>query len=432
VTGRGDFLEARDGRQRELDLCLGQAGPEAASILFLSTNVPGPDKQRPGISRLLREALAQAREALGLRFLGTGRDLLGPFHIGYSRVPPMAAKRAAMAMEAALPAGRLLDLDVYRPDGSQVGRAGLALPPRPCLVCPEPARECILLRRHSRRELLARVDALLEPWAPRPQRVDPEALAANLALGALGELDLTPKPGLVDRRDSGSHSDLSHPAMRASIDLLPLYFAELLDCHRQRRPLAAFVAAGLAAEGRMLRSIQSNAHRGFIFLSGVLLMAVCRCGGRIDGLRAAVAEVARGFFAQAGPADTHGAGIRDRHGLGGVRGEAERGLPAVFEHGWPKYREALEAGWDPDHAGFQLMAVLMQQVEDTTAVRRCGLEGLSRLRQDGACLQRLLEQGRDPEPWLAALNQDYRKSGLTMGGVADCMALVFALQATAQ
>jgi triphosphoribosyl-dephospho-CoA synthase len=114
--------------------------------------------------------------------------------------------------------------------------------------------------------------------------------------------------------------------------------------------------------------------------------------------------------------------------VGGLRAEAEQGLPAVFEHGWPKYREATEAGWDPERARFYLMAVLMQQVEDTTAIRRCGLEGLSRLRQDGANLQRLLEQQQAPEPMLAALNREYCRSGLTMGGVADCMALTFALQ----
>ena len=118
-------------------------------------------------------------------------------------------------------------------------------------------------------------------------------------------------------------------------------------------------------------------------------------------------------------------------GWAASRAEAEQGLPAVFEHGWPKYREALEAGWNPNHAGFYLMAVLMQRVEDTTAIHRCGLEGLSRLRQDGAHLQRLLEQQQAPEPMLAALNQEYRRSGLTMGGVADCMALTFALEETA-
>jgi triphosphoribosyl-dephospho-CoA synthase len=117
--------------------------------------------------------------------------------------------------------------------------------------------------------------------------------------------------------------------------------------------------------------------------------------------------------------------------LGGIQAEAEQGLPAVFEHGWPRYREALEAGWGREQASFYLMSVLMQRVEDTTAIRRCGLEGLSRLRRDGARLQRLLERQQAPEQMLTDLNQEYRRSGLTMGGVADCMALTFALQESA-
>lgn len=120
--------------------------------------------------------------------------------------------------------------------------------------------------------------------------------------------------------------------------------------------------------------------------------------------------------------------MREHQGLGGVRAEAMAGLPAVFEHGWPRYREALDAGRSREQAGFLLMATLMQRVEDTTAVRRCGLDGLARLRRDGAALQRLLERGAAPEPWLTGLNEDYRRAGLTMGGVADCLALTFALE----
>jgi triphosphoribosyl-dephospho-CoA synthase len=160
-------------------------------------------------------------------------------------------------------------------------------------------------------------------------------------------------------------------------------------------------------------------------------MAACACGGRADLLRQKISEIANRFFAQFASPDSHGARIRNRNGLGGVRAEAEQGLPSVFEHGWPRYREALEAGWNPDHAGFYLMAVLMQCVEDTTAIHRCGLEGVSRLRRDGARLQKLLEQQQEPGPMLAALNQEYRSLGLTMGGVADCMALTFALHETA-
>jgi len=428
MTGTEDFLEARDARQRELDRTLALSGPGTSSILFLSVNIPGPDKHRPGTALLLQEALDRLRTAVGLELLATGRDLLGPYHLGSTPVAPLAAKQAAMALEAGSPWGRLLDVDVYRPDGTQVDRAGLLNPPRSCLVCAEPARECILLGRHSSRQLLERVDALLAPWALHPRQLATDALAANLCQGARRELDLTPKPGLVDRQDSGSHPDLSHAGMATSIGLLPRYFDDLLRCHRQGLPLAMFVQAGIQAEQRMTRAIQANGHKGFIFLSGILLMAAWGCEGRVDRLRGTISSLARDIFGSAGPVVSHGADLQRRLGVGGVRAEAEAGLPAVFEHGWPRYREALAAGWGADRAAFYLMAVLMQQVEDTTAISRCGLEGLSRLRRDGASLQRLLERQQPPEPWLAELNEDYRKIGLTMGGVADCLALTFALE----
>ncbi len=426
------LLAARDERQRELDRILGQAKAEhAASLLMISANVPGSEKFRPGLSRLLRGAVDSLHDTIGLKVLFAGRDLLGPFHIGSSKRLPVDAKRAAVLLEAENPSARLLDVDVYRPDGFQVDRAGLQLPARCCLLCDEPARECILLQRHSNTELLDRVDMLLQPFIGLPRHISPELLAANLRMGVLRELDLTPKPGLVDRQDSGSHADLSYPAMRASAELLPLYFDEILSCHQRQRPLQDFVQAGVDAEKRMIREIQSNAHKGFIFLSGLVLMAVCACDGQTELLRRKISEIAVAFFADFGSPVSHGASIRSCYGLGGILAEAEDGLPSVFEHGWPKYREALEAGWDAEYASFYLMALLMQRVEDTTAIRRCGLEGLARLRRDGARLQGLLERQQAPEPMLAALNQEYRKSGLTMGGVADCMALTFALQESA-
>ena len=420
---KDDLLEARDGRQVSLRLALGRRAP---ALLTVGANLPGADKQRPGAAPLLRDALDALRAAIGLDLLESRRDRLGVFHLAASGVTPAAAKAAALEIEARGPSGRLLDLDVYGPDGAQLDRAALGLPPRPCLVCGAPARECIRLARHPQGALDRRVDDLLRPWRPEPGPASIEALAASLARGALRELELSPKPGLVDRRDCGSHPDLSHASMRVSVDLLPRYFGDILDCHREGRDLAAFVAAGVEAEARMTRAIHSNAHKGYIFLAGLVLMAACRGGGRATP--AAVAGVAREIFEGASATDSHGARVRARHGLGGVRAEALAGLPAVFEHGWPRYREVLDT-WAPDRAAFYLMAVLMQRVEDTTAVSRCGLEGLARLRADGAALQRLLERGQDPEPWLAARNEDYRRMGLTMGGVADCMALTFALEA---
>jgi phosphoribosyl-dephospho-CoA transferase len=113
MTRSSDFLAARDGRQQEIDRILGQAKPDdAASFLVISANVPGCDKHRPGISRLLRGALDSLQQAIGLKVLFTRSDLLGPFHVAFSNLPPIDAKRAALLIEAESPSARLLDVDV--------------------------------------------------------------------------------------------------------------------------------------------------------------------------------------------------------------------------------------------------------------------------------------------------------------------------------
>jgi hypothetical protein len=73
------------------------------------------------------------------------------------------------------------------------------------------------------------------------------------------------------------------------------------------------------------------------------------------------------------------------------------------------------------------MAALMCRLEDTTTLHRGGRAGLERIRSDGARLSELLARGEDPVVHLARWNDEYRAIGLTMGGVADCLALAIAL-----
>lgn len=420
------ILEARDGRGRELLRALDGAG---GCVVMGGANVPGPAKFRPGLQALLERGWRELAPAAGLRPVLWGADALGPWFLALSDRSPREVKAAAAAVEEAFPAGRLLDLDVYGPGGAQVGRADLALPPRPCLLCADAPAACARLGRHAPEELLARVDALLAGAMPLPLAAPAHRLAETLSRGALLELELTPKPGLVDRRDAGSHPDLTFDAMRRSALILPAYHDALLE--RCGEGLAACAAEGLEAEARMFAEAGSNAHKGYIFLSGLLLLAAVKCRGRLADLPGAVAELAAEFFGAAAEGDTHGARARAELGLGGIRAEALAGLPAVFERGWPAYREALARGWDAERAAFRALAALMTSVEDTTSVRRGGLEGLARVRRDGEALAALLDGGGDPGPFLAGLNRDYVAANLTMGGVADCLALTLALHLAA-
>ncbi len=398
-------------------------------MVFASTNIPGRDKSPPGVAGLLWQAGDAIARSLPSDLLDRGQDLLGPFAIFSVGLPPDAVKRTTIDIETSLPAGRLLDLDVYGPPGRQVDRAAIGAPARPCLVCDCPAVECIRLSRHPAEDLSAAVARLLL-----------RGLASALVDGARAELELTPKPGLVDRLDNGSHPDLSFDAMSRSIDLLPAYFDDLIATALPL-DLDACVAAGVRAERRMVDAIGSNAHKGYIFLAGLTLLAAATAADPRN-LRAGVAALAQRILGprtdslttMAGPI-SHGERARTHHGLGGISREALDGLPSVFDHGLPALASSAPLSRWPGAfasdrtAAHDLMAVLMQEVEDTTAVHRCGPSGLVRLRADGLHLQRLIDARQDYVPWLLTLNDDYRLLNLTMGGVADCMALCFALHA---
>ena len=409
---RRALLDARERRQADI----ARARRAGRTVISLSVNMPGADKCRPGVRSLARLAgEALARDA-GAEVVVERADALGPWAIAVSALSPRAAKDVSVAIEAALPAGRLVDLDVHDAAGRQVDRASIGLAPRPCLICDRPAVECMRLERHPVGAAREAADRLLL-----------RVLASLLLHGARTELDLTPKPGLVDRLDNGSHPDLSFDAMSRSIDLLALYLDDLLALG-EPPDLDAAVAAGIRAERRMIEAIGSNTHKGYIYLAGLALLAA-REAADPAALRAGIASIARRLLdvGRPGPgtpaSPTHGADARASHGVGGIVGEALLGLPSVFERGLP----ALGMDVDRSAGGHRLMAVLMQSVEDTTAIHRGGLSALARLRADGAELQRRIDARDDWRPWLAALNDDYRRLNLTMGGVADCMALCFAL-----
>jgi len=446
-----DCLDARDARAELIaGLCARPGGARVPglprALVFASLAVPGPDKAPDGAGVALAcgvEALRSALAGEAPEELDRGMDALGPWAALAVAAEPEPVKRAAAGVEASLPFGRVLDLDVYDAGGRPVHRAALGLAPRTCLVCGEPARECIALRRHAAGEPADRAAAILEPLGAR--RCPAAALAAALVRGAQEELDLTPKPGLVDRLDSGSHPDLTYDAMVRSVRLLALYFDELValrGCVGAERngngALAACVAAGRRAEARMHHAAGSNAHRGLIFLGGLLVLAACdacREGERegAGALRPRVARLAREFCGRpaAGAEATPGARARMAHGVQGILGEALAGLPAVFDAGLPAFRATLARRGDRRRAALRAMAELMRTVEDTTALHRTGPAGLARLRADGRGLAALLDADGEPDAQLARWNDDYRRAGLTMGGVADCLALTLALAGSA-
>lgn len=240
------------------------------------------------------------------------------------------------------------------------------------------------------------------------------------------ELYMTPKPGLVDMEDCGSHHDLSLATMEGSIRIIAGYLHQLCGSLASGEDFTRQAAIGRRAEQTMLNDLGTNTHKGFLFLSGLLLVARWHARSEDEqGLREWVAALAWEFFDAQGEQDTHGRRQRVRYGAGGIVRETLNGLPALFDEAVPVYLTALEHHGHPKIASFVMLARLMQCVDDTTTLHRCGTMGLSRIRRDGRHLERIIDLGEDCEPFLYALNREYVRMNLTMGGVADMLGLCY-------
>jgi holo-ACP synthase len=156
---RSEILAARDRRQELLQERF--SGGYLATV-FVSLNIPGSEKNLPGVTALFSWALSRLLDEFPeAANLLQGSDPLGPFAVISLDREAVGVKRRCIAIEGAQPFARLVDLDVFNGCGCQVDRAALGLLPRPCLICDQAAGDCIRLRRHAAEEVLERSDELL-------------------------------------------------------------------------------------------------------------------------------------------------------------------------------------------------------------------------------------------------------------------------------
>lgn len=159
---RSELLATRELRQQELDRAL-DAG---RTVVSLTLNVPGADKLPPGSMLLYAWAKGRLDERLPeLEEFQQRLDRLGPFALYTTASDPRAAKLRCVAIEAAQPAARLLDLDVYAPCGTAVNRSELGMPRRACLLCGESAVDCIRSGAHDQDRVVRRAHELIATYA---------------------------------------------------------------------------------------------------------------------------------------------------------------------------------------------------------------------------------------------------------------------------
>ncbi|MDO5391814.1 MAG: citrate lyase holo-[acyl-carrier protein] synthase [Eubacteriales bacterium] len=193
---------------------------------------------------------------------------------------PLIIKKLTSDLEDESELGRLFDMDVLRPNGEKVDRAELGLSPRRCLICGGPAKECARSHTHTVEQLQERTLQILTKAMEGFQAKK----AASLACRALlYEVCTTPKPGLVDRSNSGSHQDMDVFTFISSASALWPYFETCTRIGMATAKLPApetflrLRSAGKKAEADMFSATGGvNTHKGAIFSVGILCAALGR------------------------------------------------------------------------------------------------------------------------------------------------------------
>lgn len=440
-----EILDARERRaQRQQELLALYALP----LVSFTLNIAGPVKNGTLIRRAFREGMERLEDALrgeGIAIAAqestdapTGCEGFFVLRGGGEQI-----KRLCIALEDEDALGRFFDLDVIDPAHGKWDRTALGFSERGCLICGKAGKDCASRRLHSAAELQAKTAAVLRSCFAEK---DAQWLACQAARALMTEVCTTPKPGLVDRANNGSHRDMDIFTFLDSTAAILPYFLRAAEIGQETAALApeeAFArlrTEGLRAERAMLEATRGvNTHKGAIYSMGL----VCGAAGRLwtdagfprdanailDECARLAAPTARRTLDDLCETTAATAGERAclRHGVRGVRGEAADGFPAVRNIALPALRAALSDGKTLEQAGAYVLLRLIADVSDTNLIARGGPEG--RQRAALRAMQLLAhKQGFDRDA-LMRFDTEMVEKNLSPGGCADLLALTYLLHA---
>lgn len=163
ILAMNKMLEAKEKRYYKIkDLTEKYEAP----VLSFMLNIPGEDKnfkEAVDFHKKYIEKIKKLLEENKIKILFEDyEDLItGMEYIGVLEGNGREIKKLMIEMEEESLGGRLLDLDIYDKDFSQISRSSLGLPERKCIICGDTARTCIKEERHDLKELEDKVREII-------------------------------------------------------------------------------------------------------------------------------------------------------------------------------------------------------------------------------------------------------------------------------
>ena len=240
------------------------------------------------------------------------------------------------------------------------------------------------------------------------------------------ELDLTPKPGCVDGRDSGPHADMDYDVFLRSISSLKGYFFEIMEVSNRKNIFAdtfeAIRPIGMKYEEKMYEATGGiNTHKGAIFTLGVIASAIARLYYdnkyiTIDLISEYVKKLCANIFD-----DFNKKEMQDSNGMrayqnnakhSGIRYEAKNGFKTALD-AYDYYKDTKDF--------LRTYVYIVSTLDDTTTINRVGESGLA-FSKDYA--KKVLESKNFDEE-IKAMDKVYTEKNISTGGCADTIELVY-------
>lgn len=268
-------------------------------------------------------------------------------------------------------------------------------------------------------------------------------IIAHLATRALhAELDTTPKPGLVDKDNSGAHRDMDHALMSRSIRAIHPYFVRLalLGFAADIPSHDDIVKTGIEAERAMFEATNGvNTYKGALFSMGLAVVAAAGkawqgCSITPQALSAAISKLAFAFPDTKG---THGSKAKQTAAsetatFKGALDNAREGYPMLFNDWLPFYANLSKNG-EPHTLHLTLLRI-MCDLDDTNIVYRTSLAMMKQVKEEShSVLSQWSEAthgtpqadgGTNLDTILGDMNRRFVQRNISPGGSADMLSLV--------
>lgn len=186
-------------------------------------------------------------------------------------------KRTMIKIEDQNDLSRLYDIDVIDDKSlTPLKRTNFGFPPRSCLICKDvDYNYCRGRKNHSFDEIVNKTKNISQDNYVR--------ILSNIARFSLEcELSTSPKPGLVDRFNNGSHLGMNYNLLLVSIDcIIPFLEMEYRACFDYKNKNDLFKKMkkiGILAEKKMLEITKGvNTHKGAFFSLATIGCAISYC-----------------------------------------------------------------------------------------------------------------------------------------------------------